>query len=224
VTVSLPPTTIAARDPMSFVDYWACLNSHAALCESIAKEMLIAEGATSDEIEEIFRNPDEWVARHGHHFNEFIATRDAMGADYNPLKDEHPQRTMRALNSRAAVQTISAVSQLFHFQIAQNNIDVFSMSASVLSAWNLLFVAGTELATGERAFAVVQAPQIVGAKGGHKRWSVDPKTTQKVVSNKSSIRTRHAGQIRAPEKSKENRRLVPRLEKRRLNIGALAVQ
>jgi hypothetical protein len=164
---------------MSFVDYWACLNSHAALCESIAKEMLIAEGATSDEIEEIFRNPDEWVARHGHHFNEFIATRDAMGADYNPLKDEHPQRTMRALNSRAAVQTISAVSQLFHFQIAQNNIDVFSMSASVLSAWNLLFVAGTELATGERAFAVVQAPQIVGAKGGHKRWSVDPKTTQK---------------------------------------------
>lgn len=141
--------------------------------------MLVTEGARPDEVEEIFRNPDEWVARHGHHFNELIAARDAMGADYDPLKDKDPHGSMNALKSRAAVQTICAVSHLFHFRIAQANVDVFSSSAAVLAAWNLLFVAGTELATGERAFAVIEAPRIVGSKGGVTRWETDPKTAQK---------------------------------------------
>jgi hypothetical protein len=179
MSVAPPLAVTAVRDPMSFTAYWDCLNSHADCCESMAKTMLVAEGATPDEVEAIFRNPDEWVARHGYRFNELIAARDAMGTNYDPLKDKDVQGSMKALNNRAVIQTISAVSQLFHFRIAQAKIDVFAASASVLKAWNLLFVAGTELATGERAFAVVQAPQIVGAKGGNKRWQEDPKTTQK---------------------------------------------
>lgn len=179
MNVSPPVATTAVRDPMSFADYWACLNGHAECCEAMARQMLAAEGETPDEVEEIFRNPDEWVARHGHHFAESIAAREAMLTDYNPLKDKDLQGSMKALNSRAEVMTISAVSHLFHFRIAQAKVDVFSASASVLTAWNLLFVAGTELATGERAFAVVQAPRVMSSKSHGPRRETDPKTAQK---------------------------------------------
>jgi hypothetical protein len=179
MSVAPPLAVTAVHDPMSFTAYWDCLNSHAECCESMAKTMLVAEGATPDEVEAIFRNPDEWVARHGYRFDELIAARDATGTNYDPLKDKDVQGSMKALNNRAVIQTISAVSQLFHFRIAQAKIDVFAASASVLKAWNLLFVAGTELATGERAFAVVQAPRLLSAKSRGPRWETDPKTQQK---------------------------------------------
>lgn len=171
-----PPVTSA---PMSFTTYWDCLNSHAECCDALARDMLVAEGATPAEVEEIFANPDGWVETHGHRFNEPIAAREAMLTDYDPLKDKDLQGSMKALNSRAVVMTISAVSHLFHFRIAHANVDVFAASASVLTAWNLLFVAGTELTTGERAFAVMQAPRIAGARGGIAKRDSDPKETEK---------------------------------------------
>jgi hypothetical protein len=176
---SLPAATAPVRDPMTFEDYWTYLLSHAECCESMARTMLIAEGATPDEVDDIFGNPDQWVARHGHLFNENLATRQAMSTSYDPLRDADLFRSMRALNSQAVVWTISAVSHLSYFRTAQASVDVFSASASVLAAWNLLFVAGTELATGERAFAVAQAPRLVGAKGNAVRWKNDPKVAQK---------------------------------------------
>ena len=172
---------------MSFTAYWDCLNSHAECCESMARQMLGAEGLTLAEVDEIFKNPDEWVATHGHRFSESIAAREAMLTDYDPLKDKDLHASMKALNCRAVVMTISAVSHLFHFRIAQATVDVFSASASVLTAWNLLFVAGTELATGERAFAVIQAPRVMSSKSHGPRWEKDPKTPQKELAKECWI-------------------------------------
>lgn len=171
--------TTVTSDPMSFTAYWDYLNSHAECCDAMARQMLGAVGATPAEVDEILVSPDEWVATHGHRFNESIAAREAMLTDYDPLKDKDLQGSMKALNSRAVVMTISAVSHLFYFRNAQANVDVFAASASVLTAWNLLFVAGTELATGERTFTAMKAPQVVGAQGGVKRWENDPKTADK---------------------------------------------
>lgn len=167
---------------MSVTAYWDCLNQQAECCESMARQMLGAEGVTPAEVDEIFTSPDEWVATHGHRFNEFIAAREALLTDYNPLKDKDLLGSMQALNCRAMVMTVSAVSLLVQFRIAQTNVDVFSASASVLKAWNLLFVAGTELTAGERAFAVVQAPRVMSSKSHGPRWEKDPKTPQKELA------------------------------------------
>ena len=164
---------------MSFTAYWDCLNQQVECCELIARQMLGAEGLMPTEVDEIFKGPDEWVAVHGQRFNEFIAAREAMLTDYEPLKDKDLLGSMKALNCRAIVMTVSAVSHLFHFRISQANVDVFSASASALKAWNLLFVAGTELTAGERASAVMQAPRIAGARGGIAKRDSDPKATEK---------------------------------------------
>ena len=148
-------------NPISRHDHDDLLRKHAQICTGVARDMLIAEGATTAEIDAIMLSPDAWVGANWQAFAALGDDRNEIKDDYDPLNDKNLEKSMRAFNGRAAQHTITAISHLRYFERASQQGDALTASASIALAWNLLYVASTELMAGGRSFAVKQAPRIV---------------------------------------------------------------
>jgi len=173
------PAKVEDSDAAKAAAFWWHLDSHASLCDTLANSLLKTEGATEQEIREIWADPWGWINKNSDQFAEWHEIRQRIDGDYNPVNDPQPHITMRALNTRAALHTINAIHHLTEFRLAQAAQDAMTASASLLNAWNHLYVTTDELSQGARTNTTVIAPALVGKKGGDAKSAADPKTKEK---------------------------------------------